>query len=590
MARTTGLREPGRVWAAGLGLFVLALALRWLFWQATPDSAWPYSACYKGDAATWLAYARALNDDRPFELGIPLRPPANAYLVAWLWNGEPGGVAALRGLWCLLGALTVVLIYGAVRRAFGFGPAVAVGLLCAASSGLMMLSTSLGNETPYLLLVAVSLYLWTPVRDRPRGPLLALWGILHALACLTRVEHALVFAFTSAYLVLAWRTSGRRPWRRSTRCLAVVAGGFALALTPWHLEAWRDVRRFNTEPPATHPATEAAWRQVEASLAGLAWDESAEAERRRLPAFIRRTASNFVAATVWIRGRREVTAADFEILTDAFGSRPEAVASHPFVALYGGLNFYLANNPESDGGFDRSALERPPPLTGGAGRYPRALLAGLPPPDLALTYPPHLEIVNHGFSMGGSWILAHPGNFLRLAVNKLLRFWDGAALGFTGYGLPIGIGGERQRVDLVVPDATPGVVLWRLALLAATAWGGWAAWRRGLGSDLAPWLALLAGKIVAVVAFFGYARQGASTIPVVALLVVLGAGALPIVSRVPARSWRSAALLAGLLLVAIEGQRWASQPRLILDGREVAAQDPWPVDRHEPRSLRVEDR
>ena len=29
---------------------VLALLLRLLFWQATPDSSWPHSALYKGDA------------------------------------------------------------------------------------------------------------------------------------------------------------------------------------------------------------------------------------------------------------------------------------------------------------------------------------------------------------------------------------------------------------------------------------------------------------------------------------------------------------------------------------------------------------
>ena len=67
--------------AAALLLFVAALALRWLFWQATPDAAWPYSACYKGDAPVWLAYAEALREGRPFELGLPMRPPGAAYLI-----------------------------------------------------------------------------------------------------------------------------------------------------------------------------------------------------------------------------------------------------------------------------------------------------------------------------------------------------------------------------------------------------------------------------------------------------------------------------------------------------------------------------
>ncbi len=385
MAKRSRSKKPRPASAVGLGLFVLALILRWLFWQATPDSAWPYSAYYKGDAATWLAYADALNQDRPFELGIPLRPPGNAYLIALLWNGKASGVATLRFLWCLLGALTVPLIYGAVRRSFGFASAVAVGGLSAASTGLMMLSTSLGNETPYLLLVAATLYLWVPVRDRPGGPLLAFWALLHALACLTRVEHVLYFALVTVYLGFAWRSEGRQPWKLAVRRLGVVGVCFGLALAPWHLEAWRDIQRFNHQPPVANPATEAAWRQVETSLASLEWEDDAAAERERLPAFIRRTASNFVAATVWVQGRRKVNAGDFEILTEAFGSQPKTLAPHPFVALYGGLNFYLANNANSDGSFDRSILEQPPALSGGAGRYPRALLAGLPPPDLALT-------------------------------------------------------------------------------------------------------------------------------------------------------------------------------------------------------------
>jgi len=33
-----------QAWLFGAGLFVVALAVRVLFWQATPDRAWPYSA------------------------------------------------------------------------------------------------------------------------------------------------------------------------------------------------------------------------------------------------------------------------------------------------------------------------------------------------------------------------------------------------------------------------------------------------------------------------------------------------------------------------------------------------------------------
>ncbi len=603
-AHKTTVKAPAakrlRGGAAGLGLFVLAFVLRLLFWQATPDASWPYSACYKGDAAVWLAYAQALTEDRPFELGLPLRPPAAGYLIALLWDGRDDGIATLRLTWCLLGALTVPLIFAAVRRAFGSQTAVIAGLLAAASTGLMLLSTSLNNETPYLLLVAATFYLWQPVRDRATAPVLVLWGIVHALACLTRVEHALYFALVTACLVLAWRSraggapaksKGRegasgegRSWKPALSRLTLVASSFGLALLPWHLQAWDRIRRFNHEPPQLNAATEMALRRVEAALERIAWSDEARAERKRLPAFIRRTAGNFVAATVLVRGGEGVEAADFAILEQGLGYIPQPVATHAFVAIYGGLNFYLANQPRADGGFDRSPLERPPPLEGGAARYPRPLIAGLPPPDLALTYPPHLEIVNHGYRLAGRWIEANPDEFMRLAGKKLDIFAQGAALGLGGYNLPLGLSGVRRRVDLVVPDSR-GAEVWRLALFAIALWGLVSGLRRQPAA-LVPWLAFLISKVAVALTFFGYARQGASVIPVLVLLIALAVPRAP--SATGGNRRRLLVVVAtALALVAIEGGRWASQPTLTLDGREITRGDPWPVDRHQQRRLAV---
>ncbi len=584
MAKKTPSQQRSPAFAAGFGLFVLAFALRLLFWQATADAGWPYSAGYKGDAATWLSYARALETEEPFELGLPLRPPAAGYLMALWWDGTADGVATLRLIWCLLGALAVPLFYGAARRAYGPRTAAIAGLIAAASTGLMLLSTSLNNETPYLLLVAATFYLWQPVRERAGPATVALWGALHALACLTRVEHALYFALATAWLAFAWRT-GRRPWQRSGRRLALTASSFGLVLLPWHLHAWEQVRRFNHDPPQSGAATEAALRRVEAALAHLTWDQDALAERRRLPAFIRRTAANFVAATVLVRGGQRVGAGDFAVLEEGLGYRPEPLAGHPFVALYGGLNFYLANRPGAGGGFDRSPLAEPPPLAGGAVRYPRPLVAGLPPPDLALTYPAHLEIVNHGYALAGRWIAENPRDFLRLAAGKLGIFAEGATLGLGGYGLPLGLSGVRRRVDLVVPEGGAGAVLWRLGLLAAALWG----LRCGLRRDpaaLVPWLAFLASKGLVVIAFFGYARQGASVIPVLALLLALAFGEADPAPETR-RRWTRAMIAAAAILLAIEGGRWASKPELYLDGHLIGAHDPWPVDRHEERRLEV---
>jgi hypothetical protein len=575
----------------GVLLFLLALALRLLFWQATPDAGWAYSAFYKGDAPVWLAYAEALQKSQPFELGLPLRPPGAGYLVAWLWSGRPSGLPWLRFLWCLMGAAVVPLVYLAARSAFGFRKALLAGLLTAASTGLLVLSTSLNNETPYLLLVAAVLALAEPLCRRPRPALLAAGGALHGLACLVRVEHALFFALMTGWLAVSWLRSGdrgsKRAWKPATAHTGVLVAAFVLVLVPWHLHAWRAVHRFNTEPPTLDPATEQALAQVEQAVSYLRWRPGAEAQRDALPACCRRNAADFVAATVAVRGGREVAAEDFQLLEEAFGSRPEALPEHPFVALYGPLNFYLANHAGAPGGFSRAPLEVPPPLAGGLHRYPAFLVAGLPPPQLTLTYPPHLTIVRRGYRLGGEWIRAHPGAFVRLAGEKLQRFWQGAALGLGGWNLPLGLSGVRRPVDLAVPQG-PLATLWRLAVLALAAAGLWAGRRRW---DLVPWTAFLASKVVVTVAFFGYARQGATVIPVVALLAALGLGRwLPESEPIPAarRHWLRGAAAAGLVLLALEGLRWGLGPQVRLDGRQVGASDPFPVDEYVERRVEVE--
>src|SRR5215470_7218564 len=90
-----------REWRAPVALFIVALLVRLLFWQATADRSWPYSAWYKGDAPVWLDYAQALRASHAFELGLPIHPPAAGYLVAALWNGEAAGVLWLRFCWAL---------------------------------------------------------------------------------------------------------------------------------------------------------------------------------------------------------------------------------------------------------------------------------------------------------------------------------------------------------------------------------------------------------------------------------------------------------------------------------------------------------
>ena len=576
----TGKGKRRREFPVGWALFALAFVLRLLFWQATPDASWPHSAWYKGDAPLWLDYAKAIQIDEPFELGLPLRPPANGYLLATLWNGEPSGIGFLKLVWCLLGAATVVLLYAAVRRAFSPTAALVVGLYAAGSSALLVLSTSLNNETPYLFLVALALWLWPRVREGGRG-LGAAFGAVNALACLVRVEHALFFALVLGALAIeAWRRE-ECPGQ-AVRGLVPVGLAAFLVLLPWHLAAWKACREFNHAPPQVNAATEQAFQQIEAALAGVRWQGDARSGLLDMPAAVRRTMEHFVAATALVRRDAVVDAEDLGVIEEAFGSIPEPLPQTPFVALYGGLNFYLANHEGAPPGFSRGPLDAPPPLTGGANRYPTPLVAGLPPPDLALTYPPHLAAVNHGYALGLSWITEHPADFAALAWARLGRLWSGATLGFGGWGLPFGLEGPRHAVDLVIPEGGVLLTLWRLLLLAVLVAGLWMGRRRLLA--LWPWLAFLLTKLVATLAFFGYARQGATLVPVLALALALLVE--PYWERLPKGRVPQGALACGLLLVVLEGVRFLSPPEVRIDDRPaVTAGDPWPLAHHRDRQI-----
>jgi len=136
-------------------------------------------------------------------------------------------------------------------------------------------------------------------------------------------------------------------------------------------------------------------------------------------------------------------------------------------------------------------------------------------------------------------------------------------------------------VDITVSDGWIASA-WRIVVLAASVAGVAAGWRR---AALYPWVFLLVTKAAAGVVFFGYARLGATSIPVVALLV-----ALAIERWWPARDdgrRRRAAGVALATMVAIEAVRCLHHPGLALDGDAAGPQDPVPSADHRDHQLRI---
>lgn len=559
-------------WRFAFFLFLASAIARLLFWQATPDRSWPWSAYYKGDAPLWLDYARAIQLGQPFELGLPIHPPGTAWLVALLWNGEPSGIASLRLAWVFLGALIPPLLFLAVERPFGMRIAAFAGAFCAISTGLLMLSTSINSETPYLILVVLSLWL-TGTLASPPALRIAGWSALNGVACLVRVDHLLFFLMALSFFAVVWARRGERAIYRVL--LAVLF--FVLPLIPWHLSAWSAIRRFNEIPRQLSPTEEQAIGSVEQSLQ-MPWTAGAQQRRDELPAFVRRTASAFVLATVYYRGGREIRAEDFAILKEAFGYVPRPLRTFPFVSLYGPLNFALANNARANGGFDRSLLEEPPPLAGGVHAYPSFLVQGLPPAQLTFFYPPHLRMFNDGYSIGWRWIAQHPRDAASLAMRKAAIFWSGAAHGLTGYGFPASLSGTRRAVDVVIADSSAVTTTWRIALLLLALAGIAVGWR---ASDLWPWLFFIASRLVVSVLFFGYARLGALTIPVIALLLALASQRL--LARIPV----TALAVILLLAIAADAVRVATRPTLLIDSQAVIGIDSDPPDLHRDQRVDV---
>ena len=169
------------------------------------------------------------------------------------------------------------------------------------------------------------------------------------------------------------------------------------------------------------------------------------------------------------------------------------------VSAYGPVNFALANNHFSDGGFSPDLINR---FTGGSA--------------IDLTLAQHRYYFIHGYEEGLSWILSHKREALNLLAMKLARWSNGLAVGFGVSNWPGGLKGSRPPVDLFVPDNR--ILEWPfLALLIL----GFAFSFQKRYRTFSLCSLVLLHRLIVTALFFGYARSMVVMLPVLIPLLLL---------------------------------------------------------------------
>lgn len=476
--------------AVAFAIFLVALVTRLLFLSTAVDRDWPHSMYYEGDAPTWVEWASALSEGREFEHGLPIRSPGVAYVLHWMGSGRPYDFAATKALWCVLSAATCGIAYLCFVRGAGRRAALLAAAMCAFSFGSYVTATSLNNEAIYTFVLVVVIWLTMRLLARPGWTPVIAAGAANGAATLLRAEHSLLLLMLAAFIAhrFWWDQLAIRPFRsRAGRTLAptavVVLVSAAICL-PWSVIGSRAADRMNRELEITVPF----------ETAQPPWTDDARGFLASLPAFVR--APTFIQITREARaaGMSPLTAERVrQLLAQNYGYVPEPLPTMIFVSAQGPLSFALANHPQSDGGFTKAALVAP----------------GLENPTLMLQYPPHLRLVNRGYGVGFGYIRDDPGRWVRLVGEKLRRFANGIALGFTARNLPIGLSGVRQPVDMLTP--LPGdAVVWEAIFIGGVLAGVIVAAVRRTGGV---WTLVIGYKLIVTVLFYGYARQAVSILP-----------------------------------------------------------------------------
>jgi hypothetical protein len=165
--------------------------------------------------------------------------PPLYYLAEWAWVHLVGrSDAALRSFSAVTGTLTIPVLFAAAQRLGDRRAALIAAALAASSPLLVWYSQEARPYSLYVLLCAVSFWLFIRARDEQTGGSLAAWALASAAAIATHYFAALLVVGEAAWLVAGTRTGRARIAVASAPVAALTAGFIPFALEQRHLQGW----------------------------------------------------------------------------------------------------------------------------------------------------------------------------------------------------------------------------------------------------------------------------------------------------------------------------------------------------------------
>ncbi len=375
------------------------------------------------------------------------RGPLYPYFLAVLYKMSGSSIAFVVLIQHLIGALTAGVVYLTARELFSRSVSLVAGLSVALYWVLVFMEGDLLLETLFIFFNSLSLLLLTMGIRRRRLSLLAAGGLALGLATITRPS---VMVFFPAVPLAIWLA-----WRRSSTSARPAAGGADGAPAP--------------------------------SGRGVIGD------RTRRAAF-----------SGWIRQSMVVAiACALPILPVMIRNYAVARAIVP-VGASGGVNFYIGNNPVSDG----STAIVPGTRADWWGGYEDAIAIAEKDVGRKLTL---AEVSDYYFDRGFEYIRENPSEATAHMLKKFQMFWGAGERANDKYIYFFWHLAKMKYVPL------PG--FWLVAPLAIL--GGVLLWRRR--RDLSMFYLFVGLYSVGVIAFFVNARFRLPIVPILCMFAAYGA-------------------------------------------------------------------